>query len=80
VVSGVFVLSFSDQASARTAAREARARGFVVEVNAGAAMGSWQTSNRRSAPSPADELSRYASRLRQIAAANTGVYESFTAD
>jgi hypothetical protein len=75
---GVFELRFSNQASAATAARDARGRRFEVTVHQ---LGRhWRTFNRLVYDFPNDEQDRYASRLRRIAQDNGGTYVAFTPD
>ncbi len=75
---GVFELRFSNEASAATAARDARGRRFEVEIHQ---LGPhWRTFNRLAFQFPNDEQDRYASRLKRIAEGNGGTYVAFTPD
>ena len=75
---GRFELRFSNQASAATAARDARGRRFEVESHQ---LGpQWRTFNRLVYDFPTDEQDRYASRLKRIAENNGGTYVAFTPD
>ena len=79
VASGRFLLSFSTEQSALTAAREASTRGFEVAV-ARVANDRWDVSARARSIVPLGELDRYASRLQRIATYNAGTYAGYTAD
>jgi hypothetical protein len=61
--------------SARAAARDARAVGFVVDVQQGAA--GWLAVARRQLPFPGDERDRYASRFGTIATHHGGAFSQF---
>ena len=79
LATGTFRLSFSTEPTALAAAREARTRGFIVDV-ACLAADCWQTSARPRPVVPTAELHRYAGRLQRIAEAYEGTYIGFTAD
>jgi hypothetical protein len=79
LASGTFRLSFSSEPTALAAAREARTRGFDVDV-ACLSADCWQTSARARPVVPFAELHRYAGRLQRIADAFEGTYIGFTAD
>jgi hypothetical protein len=76
--SGTFDLRFPDERSARAAAVDVRAGGFVITLVAQA--GGWLISGRRRQPFPLDERERYANRLRVIAATHGGAYDGFVGD
>jgi hypothetical protein len=78
LAAGTFRLSFSTEPTALAAAREARTRGFIVDVTK--ADDRWQHHARTRAGSAVDDLDRYASRLRKLAVSFEGTYEGFTAD
>ena len=77
--SGTFRLSFSSEPIALAAAREARTRGFIVDV-ACLADDRWQTCARARPVVPAAELHRDAGRLQRIAETFEGTYIGFTPD
>ncbi len=77
--SGTFHVRFAHERSARAAAREAGAAGFVVEIRDGGASG-WLNVSRRKNSFPADERSRYVGRLRTIAALHDGEYVGYVED
>ena len=72
---GRFEAQFGDAESARAAARDARAVGFVVDVQQ-AAVG-WLAVGRRQLPFPGDERDRYASRFHTIATHHGGAFSQF---
>jgi uncharacterized protein YhdP len=72
---GRFEARFVDEEAARTAARDARAVGFVVDVQRDAE--GWLAVGRRRLPFPGDERDRYASRLHMIATRNRGAFTRF---
>ena len=72
---GRFEAQFDDVEAARAAARDARAVGFVVDVEEG--MRGWLSVGRRQLPFPGDERDRYASRFHAIAAQHGGVFSRF---
>ena len=75
LMGGRFEARFVDGGSARTAARDARAAGFVVEMEEDRT--GWLTIGRRALPFPADERDRYASRFRSIALQQGGTFIQF---
>ena len=79
LTSGTFRLSFSSEPIALAAAREARTRGFIVDV-ACLADDRWQTSARARPVVPTAELHRYVGRLQRIAETFEGTYIGFTPD
>jgi len=72
---GRFEAQFDGAEAARAAARDARAVGFVVDVEQGAT--GWLSVARRHLPFPGDERDRYASRFQAIAAQHGGVLNRF---
>ncbi len=72
---GRFEAQFGDAESARAAARDARAVGFVVDVQQ-VAIG-WLAVGRRQLPFPGDERDRYASRFHTIATHHGGAFSQF---
>jgi hypothetical protein len=72
---GRFEAQFEDAEAARAAARDARAVGFVVDVQQGAR--AWLTVGRRQLPFPGDERDRYASRFHAIATQHGGAFSQF---
>jgi hypothetical protein len=72
---GRFEAQFEDMDSARAAARDARAVGFVVDVQQAAA--GWLAVGRRQLPFPGDERDRYASRFGTIAMQHGGAFSQF---
>jgi hypothetical protein len=72
---GRFEAQFEDMESARAAARDARAVGFVVDVQQAAA--GWLAIGRRQLPFPGDERDRYASRFGTIATQHGGAFSQF---
>jgi hypothetical protein len=72
---GRFEAQFEDAEAARTAARDARAVGFVVDVQQGAR--GWLAVARRRLPFPGDERDRYASRFHSVAARHGGAFSQF---
>jgi Regulator of ribonuclease activity B len=77
--SGTFHIGFPDERSARAAARDTEAGGFVAELRQEDDAG-WMVLARRRTAFPADERERYASRLRTVAATHGGHYGHFVAD
>ena len=75
LVHGRFEARFEDVDSARSAARDARAVGFVVDVQQDT--GGWFTVGRRRLPFPGDERDRYASRFHAIATRHGGTFSQF---
>lgn len=75
LLSGRFEARFEDEEAARSAARDARAVGFVVDVQEDAR--GWLAVGRRRLPFPGDERDRYASRLHIIATRNRGAFTEF---
>ena len=75
LVRGRFEAQFDDVDAARAAARDARAVGFVVDVQQGTA--GWVTIGRRQLPFPDDERDRYASRFHAIATRHDGAFSEF---
>jgi hypothetical protein len=75
LVCGRFEALFEDVDAARAAARDARAVGFVVDVQQGTA--GWFTVGRRQLPFPGDERDRYASRFHAIATRHDGAFSQF---
>ena len=72
---GRFEAQFEDVEAARAAARDARAVGFVVDVQQDAE--GWLAVGRRRLPFPGDERDRYASRLHTIATQHGGAFTQF---
>ena len=72
---GRFEARFDDVEAARAAARDARAVGFVVDVEQDAR--GWFTVGRRQLPFPGDERDRYASRFHAIATQHGGEFSQF---
>jgi hypothetical protein len=72
---GRFEAQFEDREAARAAARDARAVGFVVDVQQDAR--GWLTVGRRQLPFPGDERDRYASRFHTIAKQHGGAFSQF---
>lgn len=72
---GRFEAQFEDVEAARAAARDARAVGFVVDVQQGAS--AWLAVGRRRLPFPGDERDRYASRFHAIARQRGGAFTQF---
>jgi hypothetical protein len=75
VVHGRFEARFADVDAARAAARDARAVGFVVDVEPGAT--GWLAVGRRQLPFPGDERDRYSSRFHTIALRHGGAFSQF---
>ena len=75
LVRGRFEAQFENVDAARAAARDARAVGFVVDVQQGTA--GWFTVGRRQLPFPGDERDRYASRFHAIATRHDGAFSQF---
>ncbi len=72
---GRFEAQFEDAEAARAAARDARAVGFVVDVQRAAT--GWLAVGRRQLPFPDDERDRYASRFHTIASQHGGAFSQF---
>jgi hypothetical protein len=72
---GRFEAQFEDSEAAQAAARDARAVGFVVDVQRGAT--GWIAVARRQLPFPGDERDRYASRFDGIARHRGGAFTQF---
>ncbi len=72
---GRFEAQFEDVEAARAAARDARAVGFVVDVQQGTS--GWLAVGRRQLPFPGDERDRYASRFHAIATQRGGAFSQF---
>jgi hypothetical protein len=72
---GRFEAQFEDVGAARAAARDARAVGFVVEVQQDTA--GWLAVGRRQSTYPDDERDRYASRFHAIATRHGGAFTQF---
>ena len=72
---GRFEAQFEDAEAARGAARDARAVGFLVEVQQGTR--GWLAIARRQLPFPEDERDRYASRFKGIASQRGGAFTRF---
>jgi hypothetical protein len=72
---GRFEAQFDDVEAAQAAARDARAVGFVVDVEAGGR--GWLAVARRQLPFPDDERDRYASRFDGIARQRGGAFTRF---
>jgi hypothetical protein len=75
---GRFEAQFEDLEAARAAARDARAVGFVVDVQQDAS--GWLTVGRRQLPFPGDERDRYASRFHTIATKHGGAFTQFVGE
>ena len=75
LLSGRFEAQFEDLDAARAAARDARAVGFVVDVDQDGL--GWLAVGRRRLPFPRDERDRYASRLDAIARQHGGAFSRF---
>lgn len=75
LVRGRFEARFEDVDSARAAARDASAVGFVVDVRRDAT--GWLAVGRRQLPYPGDERDRYASRFHAIATRHGGAFSQF---
>jgi hypothetical protein len=72
---GRFEAQFGDVETAKAAARDARAVGFVVDVTENAR--GWLAVGRRQLPFPGDERDRYASRFHTIATQHGGAFSQF---
>ena len=72
---GRFEAQFDDVGAARAAARDARAVGFVVDVQQDTT--GWLSVGRRQLPFPGDERDRYASRFHAIATQHGGALSQF---
>lgn len=72
---GRFEAEFEDAASARAAARDGRAVGFVVDLQENSA--GWLAIARRRLPFPGDERDRYASRFNVIVTQHGGAFSGF---
>ena len=75
LLGGRFEAQFAYLDAARAAARDARAVGFVVDVDQNAL--GWLAVGRRRLPFPRDERDRYASRLDAIARRHGGALGRF---
>ena len=75
LLDGRFEAQFQNLDAARAAARDARAVGFVVQVDQNAL--GWLAVARRRLPFPSDERDRYASRFHTIAASHGGALTQF---
>jgi hypothetical protein len=75
VFRGRFEAQFGDMEAAKAAAREARAVGFIVDVQQD--LTGWLTVARRRLPFPGDERDRYASRFDAIATQHGGAFTQF---
>jgi hypothetical protein len=75
LVRGRFEARFEDGDAAKAAARDARAVGFVVDVQQDTA--GWFAVGRRQLPFPSDERDRYASRFHTIATRHDGAFSQF---
>ena len=75
LLGGRFEAQFEDLEAARAAARDARAVGFVVNVDQNAT--GWLAVARRRMPFPGDERDRYASRFDAIAIHHGGAFSKF---
>jgi hypothetical protein len=73
---GRFEAAFDDVDTARAAARDARAVGFVVDVPRETAEG-WRVIGRHKLPFPKDDRDRYASRVHAIATRHGGAFSRF---
>ena len=73
---GRFEAEFDDIEAAKTAARDARAAGFIVDVPRETPKG-WRVVGRPKLPFPDDERDRYASRVHSIAARHGGEFSRF---
>ena len=74
-VRGRFEAHFDDMDSAKAAARDARAVGFVVDVQEDTTR--WLAIARRQLAFPPDERDRYASRFQAIATHHGGAFSRF---
>ncbi len=72
---GRFEAQFDDVGAAKAAARDARAVGFVVDVQQQTT--GWLSVGRRQLPFPGDERDRYASRFHAIATQHGGAFSQF---
>ena len=72
---GRFEARFGSEDSARAAARDARAVGFVVDVRDDDH--DWLIVGRRQQAFPSDERDRYANRLHVIATRHSGAFSRF---
>ena len=75
---GRFEAKFKDLEAARAAARDARAVGFIVDVQRDGR--GWLTVGRRQLPFPGDERDRYASRFHSIATKHGGAFSQFVGE
>jgi hypothetical protein len=75
LLGGRFEAQFGDLDAARAAARDARAVGFIVDVEQNAP--GWRAVARRQLPFPGDERDRYASRFDAIARQHGGAFSGF---
>ena len=75
LLQGRFEARFPDAETAKAAARDGRAVGFIVDVRQDTV--GWLAVGRRGLPFPADERDRYASRFQTIATQNGGTFIHF---
>jgi hypothetical protein len=75
LLGGRFEARFAELEAARAAARDARAVGFVVDVDETAT--GWLAIGRRRLTFPGDERDRYAQRFHSIAAQHGGAFIQF---
>lgn len=75
ILGGRFEAQFADLEAARAAARDARAVGFVVQVDQNTV--GWLAVGRRRLPFPGDERDRYARRFHMIATHHGGAFSQF---
>ena len=75
LLQGRFEARFQDAETAKAAARDGRAVGFIVDVRQDTV--GWLAVARRGLPFPADERDRYASRFETIATQNGGTFIHF---
>jgi hypothetical protein len=75
LVRGRFEAQFEDVAAAKSAARDARAVGFAVDVRRDTTR--WLVVGRRQLPFPGDERDRYSSRFHAIATQHGGAFTQF---
>jgi hypothetical protein len=75
LLQGRFEARFEDAVTAKAAARDGRAVGFIVDVRQDTV--GWIAVGRRRLPFPADERDRYASRFQAIATQNGGTFIHF---
>lgn len=75
LLQGRFEARFQDVMTARAAARDCRAVGFIVDVHPDTS--GWLAVGRRGLPFPSDERDRYASRFHTIASQHGGAFVQF---